>query len=344
MIFLRSTTPRVWISCTRADICVPRRAIAKTASARSVDTTAGIKYRNANTKPTTSPTDDGNKDHQLSQGHVTDPAQRHLQDPLSQAARSALETRHPSSTSRLEGEADKTSDSPLLDAASPSESGMKAPRSGLSGNKEGVGFVEQVGSASGTEASRSMRAGRQGEGEVKEEARPPGILASLKQMLWIGTSVEDVKQNRGGGEGVTGTGTRMGMTTGTKSDTTGTGLGKGMAAKPREGGSTEEKTNPRTPGSRRFYYNCATLGSVDLASSSSSAPQKVSSQFQYSDSFRKPKKRTHGGQNEHVEPKQPSWDRDSGSGSVVEEPFLPSYLDTNEKDEGRRRGAGSEQV
>ncbi|KIN94326.1 hypothetical protein M404DRAFT_168645 [Pisolithus tinctorius Marx 270] len=294
MIFLRSTTPRVWISCTRADICVPRRAIAKTASARSVDTTAGIKYRNANTKPTTSPTDDGNKDHQLSQGHVTDPAQRHLQDPLSQAARSALETRHPSSTSRLEGEADKTSDSPLLDAASPSESGMKAPRSGLSGNKEGVGFVEQVGSASGTEASRSMRAGRQGEGEVKEEARPPGILASLKQMLWIGTSVEDVKQNRGGGEGVTGTGTRM--------------------------------------------------GSVDLASSSSSAPEKVSSQSQYSDSFRKPKKRTHGGQNEHVEPKRPSWDRDSGSGNAVEEPFLPSYLDTNEKDEGRRRGASSEQV
>lgn len=99
------------------------------------------------------------------------------------------------------------------------------------------------GFASGTEVSRSMRARKQGEWEIKEEARPPDILASPKQMLDIGTSVEDVNR-----EGVTGAGTRMGMTTGTKTDTMGTEFGKGTATKPREGGSGP---NLRTPRPRR---------------------------------------------------------------------------------------------
>ncbi|KAI6114759.1 hypothetical protein EDD17DRAFT_1430035, partial [Pisolithus thermaeus] len=166
-------------------------------------------------------------DPQLSQGHVTDPAQHHPQDPLSQAARSGFETQH------------AAKDSPPLDAASATKSRLRAPTTESSGNREGVGFVEQVGSASGTEASRSTRARNQGEGGVKEEeTKPPGIFAALKQILGIGTSVEDVKQNRGGGEGVTGTGTGMGTDTGTRAEMEGTATKTGgypdSSRKPKE--------------------------------------------------------------------------------------------------------------
>ncbi|KAI6043700.1 hypothetical protein EDC04DRAFT_3107123 [Pisolithus marmoratus] len=294
MRFLRATVLRACILCTRVDAYVPRHAIANITITRS---TANVSS-NANTKPTTS-AEDGNRDPQSSQGHVTDPAQQHPQDPFSQTARSGLDTRHSGSTSKLEqtkGEGN-ASDSPPLDAASPTESGMKAPKSELSGNKEGVGFVEQVGSMSGT--ARSMRGRKQGEEEAKEEATSPGILSALKQMLGMGSSVEDVKQNRGGGEGVTGTGTGVGLGTGTKTEKTKTGEG----------------TTPRTPGSRKSYYNCATLGSS-------------------SDSSRKPKERTYGDQNEHLVHKRSSQDHDSGSGNAAEEPFLPSHRYTHGTDGG----------
>lgn len=341
MSVLRLTMSRAWISRTRAGTCIPRHVIASTSNTRSTTTDASTKCGNANTEPTTSSAGDDGRDPQLSQGHVTDPAQRHPQDPLSQAAHSGLETRHASSTSKPEGGTkggrEKAKDSPPLDAAaSATESTLKAPASGLSGNKEGVGFVEQVGSASGAEASRSMRARNQGEGEVKEEeAKPPGILAALKQVLGIGTSVEDVKQNRGSGEGVTGTGTGVGMDAGTKAKMEGT------ATKTGEVGSAGEWSNQRTPGSHKSYYSCATLGGVDLASSSAisasgssstAVPEKESqapSQSPYPDSSRKPKERTHGDQNEHLRHKKSSRDRDSGSGNAAEEPFLPSHRDTS---------------
>ncbi|KAI6042252.1 hypothetical protein EDC04DRAFT_1030451 [Pisolithus marmoratus] len=324
MRFLRATVPRAWISRTRADAYVPRHAIANITITRSTANASS----NANTKPTTS-AEDGNRDPRPSQGHVTDPAQQHPQDPLSQTARSGLDTRHSGSSSKLEGTKEgegNARDSPLLDAASPTESGMKAPKSELSGNKEGIGFVEQVGSVSGT--SRSMRGRKQGEEEAKEEATSPGILSALKQVLGMGSSVEDVKQNRGGGEGVTGTGTGIGLGTGTKRETTKTGEG----------------TIPRTPGSRKSYYSCATLGSVDpvissatVSGSSSTAPEKES-QSQYPNPSRKPKERTHGDQNEHLVHKRSSQDHDSGSGNAAEEPFLPSHRDAHGTD-----GGGSKQ-
>ncbi|KAI5982181.1 hypothetical protein EDD15DRAFT_167016 [Pisolithus albus] len=335
---LRATMSRAWISRKTVGTCIPRHIVASTSNTRSTTTDASTKYDNANTEPK-----DG-RDPQLSQGHVTDPAQRHPQDPLSQAARSGFETRHASSTSKPEGRTEegkeKTQASPSLDAAaSATEGGLKAPASGLSGNKEGVGFVEQVGSASGTEASRSMRARNQGQSEVKgeEEAKPPGIFAALKQVLGLGTSVEDVKQNRGSGEGVTGTGTGVGMDTGTKAKMVGTATKTGGA------GSAGDWSNQRTPGSHKSYYSCATLGSVDLASSSvtsasgsssTAAPEKESRapfQSPYPDSSRKPKERTHGDQNEHLRHKKSSRDRDSGSGNAAEEPFLPSHRDTTER-------------
>ncbi|KIJ69677.1 hypothetical protein HYDPIDRAFT_22853 [Hydnomerulius pinastri MD-312] len=126
------------------------------------------------------------RDSSLSQGHVTDPNQQHPQDPHSQSARSGLEGK----------------ESTPFDAAA-SRQGAKAP-SGASGNREGVGFAEQVGSASATAG------GEFGESTVKgaeEEAQAPGMFSSMKQALGLGTTGDDVKQNKGGGEGVTGTGT-----------------------------------------------------------------------------------------------------------------------------------------
>ncbi|KAI6032360.1 hypothetical protein PISMIDRAFT_106388 [Pisolithus microcarpus 441] len=219
---------RAWISRTRAGTCIPRHVIASTSNTRSTTTDASTKYGNANTESTTSSAGDDGRDPQLSQGHVADPAQRHPQDPLSQAARK-----------------EKAKDTPPLDAAaSATEGGLKAPALGLSGNKEGVGFAEQVGSASGTEASRSMRARNQGEGEVKEEeAKPPGILTALKQVLGLGTSIEDVKQNRRGGEGATGTGTGVGMDAGTKAKMEGTATKTGGSPYPDSSRKPKERTH-----------------------------------------------------------------------------------------------------
>lgn len=83
------------------------------------------------------------------------------------------------------------------------------------GNPEKIGFAEQVGGA--TSSSNKFDAGEtQGGGANRsegrtaqgdEEAQAPGLLSSVKQALGFKTTSGDVKQNRGGGRGVTGTGT-----------------------------------------------------------------------------------------------------------------------------------------
>ncbi|RPD81362.1 hypothetical protein L226DRAFT_549960 [Lentinus tigrinus ALCF2SS1-7] len=134
------------------------------------------------------------KDPRLSQGTSSKPGNRHPGDPHDQAARQGQgigKGQHPSTP---------------YDAAAP-ERDMKTDRSGLSGNQEGVGFAEQVGSAS--PSGNKSEPGRPSPGEGKggqEESIPPGLLASIKSKLGMNTSSEEVKQNRGGGVGVTGTG------------------------------------------------------------------------------------------------------------------------------------------
>lgn len=127
------------------------------------------------------------KDPQLSQGGVSQKGHRHPGDAHDQAARSGQST------------ADKSP----YDAASPHPD-KQASRQGLSGNPEGVGFAEQVGSASSS-ADHGL-----GPSEGKgghEESTPPGFLDAVKNKLGFKTTSGEVKQNRGGGEGVTGTGT-----------------------------------------------------------------------------------------------------------------------------------------
>jgi hypothetical protein len=70
------------------------------------------------------------------------------------------------------------------------------------GNPEAIGMQETIGgkSAQGTE-------GHGGEMGGTEEAQAPGVLSSVKQALGMKTDEGDVKQNQGGGRGVTGTGT-----------------------------------------------------------------------------------------------------------------------------------------
>jgi len=96
----------------------------------------------------------------------------------------------------------KAADSPPsgpqpVDSATHSKGGKSAGGQTTAGNKAGVGMVDQVG---GT--------GQQGQSEVggKEEATPPGLWKNIKKGLGLETTPEDVKQNRGGGSGVTGTG------------------------------------------------------------------------------------------------------------------------------------------
>jgi len=91
-------------------------------------------------------------------------------------------------------------DKSTVDAASSSQ-GKQASKD-ASGNPEKVGFAEQVGSASGDRANKKWE-GKSG----SEEATPPGYLDAIKSALGFKTTSGEVKQNRGGGVGVGGTGT-----------------------------------------------------------------------------------------------------------------------------------------
>lgn len=103
--------------------------------------------------------------------------------------------------SRRAGHAAKDqSKSGPLDAANP-EKGKKASRDGLTGNAEGVGFADQVGSQS---ASGKASTGEGTNGH--ENITPPSFADAIKQKLGFGTTAGEAKQNRGGGKGVTGTG------------------------------------------------------------------------------------------------------------------------------------------
>jgi len=78
-----------------------------------------------------------------------------------------------------------------------------------SGNPEGVGFEDQVGSQSASADARSgMGSTSDGRKEERdEEAATPGLFSTIKSKLRVGTDAGDVKQNRGGGRGLSGTGT-----------------------------------------------------------------------------------------------------------------------------------------
>ncbi|KAI0650882.1 hypothetical protein C8Q79DRAFT_900710 [Trametes meyenii] len=123
------------------------------------------------------------KDPRLSQGNVGQQGHRHPSDVHDQAARGGQKVRRGDQSSGPYDAASRTG-------------GQKTDRSGLSGNQEGVGFAEQVGSASSAgkrdaSASESADEGKGGQ----EEAAPPGFVASVKSALGLETSAEEVNQN-----------------------------------------------------------------------------------------------------------------------------------------------------
>lgn len=131
---------------------------------------------------------------------------RLTQTPPSAAARlAAVRLYHPGDQARDAGAAATAprNGSPL-DAASP-EKGKRAPHGHL-GNREGLGFAEQVGSQSAT--ARHFAAGAQtADGATgKEDITPPSFVDAVKSKLGFETTAAEDKQNRGGGAGVTGTG------------------------------------------------------------------------------------------------------------------------------------------
>ncbi|EKM59994.1 uncharacterized protein PHACADRAFT_138385 [Phanerochaete carnosa HHB-10118-sp] len=97
-----------------------------------------------------------------------------------------------------------------LDAANVGK-GKKAPHN-LTGNKEGLGFAEQVGSQSATGSNEqifgnTMRKPESVEGySGQENITPPSFADAVKSKLGFKTTAGEDKQNRGGGVGVTGTG------------------------------------------------------------------------------------------------------------------------------------------
>lgn len=139
-------------------------------------------------------------DSTIQQGHVSKPGQnRDAASPHQQSAKS--------------GYAASSYDHPH-DAASDG-SMDKAPRT-EKGNPEGIGLVDQVGGQSAharkvesegvTSEQAREKASASGMGG-KEESTPPGFFAAAKQAIGMDTSTGDVKQNKGAGGGVTGTGT-----------------------------------------------------------------------------------------------------------------------------------------
>jgi len=106
-------------------------------------------------------------------------------------------------------EASKGEDGHPMDAASP-ENAPKTRSASTSGNPEQVGFAEQVGGQSASADHLGKSGGSESGGrnaQRDEEAATPGVFSTLKRMIGFGTDAGDVKQNRGGGSGVTGTGT-----------------------------------------------------------------------------------------------------------------------------------------
>lgn len=100
-----------------------------------------------------------------------------------------------------------------LDAGNRGDCGKHASREGAVGNKEGVGFQDQVGGAAG---DRQNPGGGRGD---EHEARSPNVIGAVKQALGIKLEPWGVKQNSGEGRGVTGTGTfKRGFGTSSGSD------------------------------------------------------------------------------------------------------------------------------
>lgn len=127
------------------------------------------------------------KDPRLSQGHAASPDQE-ADSTQSDSAQAGLKT-----SQEVESGMDVAAKGGV----------NKAPRSkGDKGNREGVGMAEQVGSASG-----SAHGGGTAVKGGQEEAASPGIMGVVKNALGLGTTAGEVKQNRGGGRGVKGTGT-----------------------------------------------------------------------------------------------------------------------------------------
>ena len=169
----------------------------------------------------------------LSQGHAAldrgTSKHRHPQDESAKYVKSG--------TSR----ADKS----RLDASNRESGDKRASREGAAGNVEGVGFQDQVGGAAG---DRKNPEGGKGS---EEEAQSPNIVGSIKQALGTEQKPGEVKQNSGGGKGVTGTGTfRRGFHKSSASDT---GTEKSPQDHHRHLPSSGQKTtHPESPSDRVY--------------------------------------------------------------------------------------------
>lgn len=111
-------------------------------------------------------------------------------DPLDQSYQSGFAAR------------DQNKASPV-DAANPA-SKKQVPHD-LKGNREGLGFAEQVGSNSASAHDDHHQASSEGK-TGEERITPPSFKDAVKKKLGLETSAGEDKQNRGGGVGVTGTG------------------------------------------------------------------------------------------------------------------------------------------
>ena len=87
-----------------------------------------------------------------------------------------------------------------LDAGNRGDCGKRASREDAVGNREGVGFQDQVGGGAGDRQNPGGGRGNQ------QEARSPNIIGAVKQTLGIKPKPGEVRQSSGEGRGVTDTG------------------------------------------------------------------------------------------------------------------------------------------
>ncbi|KAK7696112.1 hypothetical protein QCA50_000755 [Cerrena zonata] len=162
----------------------------------------------------------------------------------------------------------------------------KSSRGVSSGNPEGVGFVDQVGSQSATanrlqgDKTVASREGFTGQ----EDITPPSFVDAVKNKLGMKTTTGKAKQNRGNGAGVTGTGTAR---TDTAKRTLWTSAVNGMPASDRltlgqaPDGSREPKERTNAEQNPHLKHKAST--SIPDSGNGNAAPEPTLPSHKFSD-------------------------------------------------------------
>ena len=132
-----------------------------------------------------------------------------VRTPTSVRSYSAARKGDPFDQSRQSGFAARDRNDPFSVDAATRQGGKQATHGEFIGNKEGVGFADQVGSQSTSHLTAHGNGVKPESAEGisgQENITPPSFVDAVKDKLGLETTAGEDKQNRGGGKGVMGTG------------------------------------------------------------------------------------------------------------------------------------------